>query len=301
MRRTLIAATATATAAVSFALVSCAAEPPAPSTTAVVAVRVTPANPTVTEGDEISFVAQAIFESGEARDVSEDGAQWSSSDPSVLEVNADGSAEAVAEGEAFVTATYRDITSPPQRVIVNQLPTSPTATPTPTPAPTADHVVISEVMYDATTEPGGEYVELHNPTGAPVVLDGWTLHRASTATGTYTFPAATTIGAGAYLVVANSPATYNTLYGQTTTYDSALSLTNGADWLVLEDDAMAVIDEVAWEIPSSGVGGPAGWCPTAGQPTAGDGQSISREPDGSDGDNCNDWVSATAPTPNAAN
>ena len=282
----------------SIALASCAGDPPSPSTTKVVAVRVTPANPTVTEGDQLTFVAHAIFESGEARDVTDDGAQWSSSEPTILEVNADGSAEAVAEGESLVSASYRDITSPPQRVIVNQLPTSPTATPTPTPAPTADHVVISEVMYDSLNEPGGEYVELFNPTASPVVLDGWTLRRQSTATGTFTFPAATTIAPGAYLVVANNPGTFNEDYGETTPYDSSLTLANGGDWLILEDDSPTLVDQVAWENPPAL---PPGWCVTIGQPTAGNGQSISREPDGSDGDNCNDWVSATLPTPNAPN
>ncbi len=42
----------------------------------------------------------------------------------------------------------------------------------------ANHLLLSEVLYDpAGPEPGAEFVELYNPTGQPVTLTGWSLAR----------------------------------------------------------------------------------------------------------------------------
>ena len=292
-------------ATVSLAVVAaCSSDSPEPGH-AVIAVKVSPDNPIVMEGAPIAFRATVITETGESKDVSDSpSTTWLSSDPGVVEVNADGAGEATGPGSAFVTARNSGITSPAQNVTVNPIPTTPPPTPTPTPAPTATYVVISEVMFDSNVEPGGEYVELFNPTANPIDISLWTLSTdGGTGTGTFTFPAATSLANGAYVVVANNVTTYNTEYGQTTIHDGAFTLTNGGDWVVLKDASAVTVDEMAYIAGSAtGPGGPkpASWCATN-APTATNGTSVSRNPDGSDGDNCNDWVNSTVASPGVAN
>ncbi len=75
-------------------------------------------------------------------------------------------------------------------------------------------VVINEILY----RPGAaypenpllEFVELHNTDAAPVDISGW----AFTSGIAYTFPAATTIAAGGFVVVAGSPSLANSTYGR---------------------------------------------------------------------------------------
>lgn len=71
----------------------------------------------------------------------------------------------------------------------------------------ADHILVSEVLYDPSgSEPGGEWVELYNPTPQPFDLSGWSLGDAAVdgeyGSGRYFFPQGTRIGPRAVLVVA---------------------------------------------------------------------------------------------------
>lgn len=272
---------------------------------AVIAVKISPDNPVVLEGAPIAFRATAITETGEAKDVSDSpSTTWLSSDPGVVEVNADGAGEATGPGSAFVTARNSGITSPAQNVTVNPIPTTPPPTPTPTPAPTADHVVISEVLYTAATDPGGEFIELHNPTGSPVVLDDWRIARDGPPDGTettyFTFPAATTIAAGGYVVVCNTPATCGVGGAFDSSNNTAMPATTG-EYFVLLNSTNVVIDEMAYGSGNNSTDKPAGWCATnlpAANATAGN--SVQRKPVGSDGETCDDWISNTAATPLAA-
>ena len=78
-------------------------------------------------------------------------------------------------------------------------------------------VVINEIMYrPGTTTPvftvenvGREFIELHNTGAAAVDISGWALTNGVN----YTFPAATTIPAGGFVVIANDPAAVQALYG----------------------------------------------------------------------------------------
>lgn len=78
-------------------------------------------------------------------------------------------------------------------------------------------VVINEIMYrPGTTVPGftvenvgREFIELHNTGAAAADISGWALTNGVS----YTFPAATTVPAGGFVVVANDPAAVQTLYG----------------------------------------------------------------------------------------
>lgn len=288
----------------------------------VIAVQVTPENVVIDVGAEAPLTALAILESGEARDVTESPAtSWESSDESVVEIAPDGVASGNAAGEALVTATVDGIRSPAQRVRVLGIPTTPPPTPTPTAAPTADHVVISEVLYDAASSLGAlctpscpesdfEYIELFNPTGSVVDVTGWALVNNG-GTGTATPFPSLSIPAGGYLLIADdgSDANFDTVYGVTPDARVALgALSNTGEWLQLKDDTMAVVDELAYADGETGGGKPLDWCPPGDFPEAGgspsdalDARSVARNPDGSDGDSCDDWQNDAMPSPRAAN
>ncbi|MEK0449800.1 MAG: hypothetical protein RL088_2068 [Verrucomicrobiota bacterium] len=111
--------------------------------------------------------------------------------------------------------------------------------PTP-PAHVAGSVVINEIFYHAHpvyadpnnavnySENTAEWVELHNRTAAPVDISGWALDDAIS----YTFPAATTIPAGGFLVVNNA--------------QFSGSLANSGDSIKLRDTLGAQVDKVRY-------------------------------------------------------
>ncbi len=74
-------------------------------------------------------------------------------------------------------------------------------------------VVVNEIMYRPGTgfpeNTGLEFIELHNPTATAVDVSGWAL----TSGVPYTIPAATTIAAGGFLVIASDPAQVQAAYG----------------------------------------------------------------------------------------
>ena len=324
MRRPLlIAALAALLAAPVAAIEGCSdVQPPEPSN-GLVAVKVMPDNPVVAVDAALVFQALAILESGESRDVSDSPATtWESSNEDVLTVNADGTVQIDTAGEAFVTASVSGIRSPAQRVVVNPVPTTPPPTPTPTAAPTANYVVISEVLYDAASALSGlctpacpesdfEYIELFNPTGSTVDITGWAVVNNGGA-GTATALPSLSIPAGGYVLIADdgSDTNFDATYGVAPDARVSLgALVNTGEWLRLRDDAMAVVDDLAWGNGESGVK-PTNWCPPGNFPeatsspgpvAAGDARSVARNPDGSDGDSCDDWQNDAMPSPRAAN
>lgn len=281
-------------------LSSCTGSGGASNSTAVLAVKVTPANPTVEGGANLAFVATAILQNGENRIVTDEpGTSWESSDTTVVQINADGTASAVNPGEAYVSAEVDGIRSPAQKVTVTA---PPTPTPTPTPAPIATNVLISEVLYDALAEPSGEYIELHNPTGADIAIDNWGLYinNGGTPTLHFMFPAATTIAAGGYVTVCNVADGC----GVVGSFDGTQTLVNGGEYIVLRNAGAALVDEMAYGSGDTGGANPPkplNWCPgSATAPNSStNGNSVSRKPVNTDGNNCNDWVNNTTPTPNA--
>ena len=74
-------------------------------------------------------------------------------------------------------------------------------------------IVVNEIMYRPGTafpeNTGLEFIELHNPTAAAVDVSGWAL----TSGVSFTIPAATTIAAGGFLVIASDVAQVQTLHG----------------------------------------------------------------------------------------
>lgn len=150
-------------------------------------------------------------------------------------------------------------------------------------------VTISEVMYNPRgAESAEEWVELYNPTGAPVDLSGWTLTDNG---ATWKIPAGTTIGSGQYLVVARDATAFKTRYEGADPDLSGLTLglANTGDVVRLRDTTGFEIDRVAWgnylhnwSISST------------------EGKSLTRVDPGKDTNTRLDWAGNTAPTPGTA-
>ncbi len=108
-------------------------------------------------------------------------------------------------------------------------------------------LIISEVMADPATisDANGEWFELHNPGVAPVNLNGFQI--ASLNDATITISGAVTVPAGGYVVFAKN--IDNAVNGGLNAVYSfgAMNLANNAtDWLLIRDNAGALVDSVSW-------------------------------------------------------
>ena len=164
----------------------------------------------------------------------------------------------------------------------------------------AQAVIINEVLHDAIgTDTGKEWIELLNPTGVPISLDGYLLC-ARASGGTYTF-ASFTLGAHSYVVVnwnSDGTNTSSVLYTGDAGFDN-ISDGDGSIsvFRTTPYNSGNIVDFVQW-----GAGGQTfeGYAVSAGIWTAGDyvpkveaGHSM--EYDGS-GDSSTDWFNQPSPT-----
>lgn len=143
----------------------------------------------------------------------------------------------------------------------------------------ADHLVISEVYYDALgTEPNEEWMEIYNSTGASVNLESYRIGDEETQLGTegmYTFPAGSEITNEQVMVIANRATAFFTLYGFNPDFEiiessvdvpnltkdlewgtGDIMLSNSNDEVLLLNKSGATyteIDRVAWDQAPSGV------------------------------------------------
>ncbi|MDB6069289.1 MAG: family of calcium-binding protein, partial [Verrucomicrobiales bacterium] len=109
------------------------------------------------------------------------------------------------------------------------------------------NIVINEIHYNpARNEIPAEFVELYNPLPATVDLGGWKLGGGVT----YTFPAGTTIAPGAYLVIAEDPATMQGMYGVSALGPWTGSLNADGEDVQLLSTANAVVDTVVYGVVS---------------------------------------------------
>ncbi len=159
-------------------------------------------------------------------------------------------------------------------------------------AQTADHVLISEVMYDPVgTEPGGEWVELYNPTSAAVSLSGWKLRDNNSTDVIPDF----TLGPGEYLVIASSRSAFESSYpgftGNLVSLESAIGngLSNSGDRVSLLNAAGQEVDAMSYGTDTSAFN------PSC--PTVPEGQSLARVPSDRDTDTREDWVAQAVPNP----
>lgn len=155
-------------------------------------------------------------------------------------------------------------------------PLGPAAGAPPMPAPplgrTLDYtppaVVISELMYHAVLEPGGEeqheFIELYNRTDAAVPLGGWQF----SAGVTFTFPAGTSIPPRGHIVVAKDPARLAAVWGapsQPFLGPYTGELDNGGEVVALADATGAVVEQVRyddtfpWPIGADALGAGEAW------------------------------------------
>lgn len=106
-------------------------------------------------------------------------------------------------------------------------------------------VVINEFHYNGiNNKVRNEFIELYNSSASPVNLTGWRLSGAVD----FAFPSNTTIAAGAYLLIADDPATIQSYFAKTALgpWDGALS--SDGETIRLRDQADAVICEVDYKV-----------------------------------------------------
>ena len=154
------------------------------------------------------------------------------------------------------TAQFRDFTNVNNAVVGNVInphePLGPSARTTP--------VVISEIMYKPALRVDGknlEYVELYNSNPWIQDISGYTLTCADVS---YTFPAHTILGGGAYLVVAAVPADITSVYGITNVAGPYTGSLKKTETLQLLDEQGAVLLTVPyastapWPVAAGGAG-----------------------------------------------
>lgn len=114
-----------------------------------------------------------------------------------------------------------------------------------TKASTVNHLLITEVLYDApTNDATEEWVELYNPTTSSINVQGWTINDN---VGSFALPSIS-IPSNGYLILAKSALAFSALYGfQPNVTTFSLSLSNSGDQLSLRDSAQVEVDFVAWE------------------------------------------------------
>ena len=108
-------------------------------------------------------------------------------------------------------------------------------------------VVINEIMYHPSSElTSEEYIELYNPGAGAVDLSGWKFSNGVQ----FTFPAATSIPAGGYLVATANPAAFHAKYPAVVNYVSTAfwvgQLSNSSNRIQLDDSTGTKRDEVKY-------------------------------------------------------
>lgn len=169
---------------------------------------------------------------------------------------------------------------------------SPTSTPTPTSSPSPNPVLVINEVFEDTASPN-EWVEIFNPTGSSVNINGWKIADGATDDDLPNV----SIPAGSYGVIITNNSTV-IVPGSAVT----ISLTNGAigsslnstgDKLVLTDTSSNIIDQMSFGNNTNVFASP--------PPAPDSNQSLARNPNGTDTDTAADWVVDSTPTLGVAN
>ncbi|NHJ04336.1 MAG: hypothetical protein EAX90_05905 [Candidatus Heimdallarchaeota archaeon] len=155
-------------------------------------------------------------------------------------------------------------------------------------------LLITEVRWDATTEPEGEFFELYNGFAFDVAIGTW---EVSDGEATYIIPDGTTFESEDILIFVRDETTYTTemtslgvtFYTPDFIYTDIL-LANTGDELMLSEPGGEVVDEVAWGTSAS----------TTVTPWTGDmddTMSLQRDPANYDTDDCSVDFIAGSPNP----
>ena len=129
-----------------------------PPEVVVARVDVSPTSESIAEGGTVDFDAQAFDAAGDPVTVS---FSWSSSLPSVAEVDAEGTATGRAFGETQIRATAGGVTGSAVLTVLE------------TPLPNLPVVRFSEIHYDNVETDVGEAIEIEAPAGTD--LTGWSV------------------------------------------------------------------------------------------------------------------------------
>lgn len=106
-----------------------------------------------------------------------------------------------------------------------------------------DHIVLSEVRIGTAASATDEFVELYNPTGSDVVVDGWKLRRKTSGDteGNLVASLSGTIAAHGFFLVAHAN------YIDSTTSDMSYSTTNSIaanNTVLLYDSTSTIVDKI---------------------------------------------------------
>jgi hypothetical protein len=113
---------------------------------------------------------------------------------------------------------------------------------------------ISEIMYDPQgTDSGREWVEIYNDTPNAVILTSYKLFEGGVNHSITAYSAVTSIPSGDYGVIADNAQKFLVDYPNYTgvLYDSAFSLINSGEQLILKDSSLSNLSEVTYN-PSLG-------------------------------------------------
>lgn len=109
-------------------------------------------------------------------------------------------------------------------------------------------VVVNEIHRDpaAIVDARGEWIELHNRSGSPVDLSGWTLRDDGSNTFTFDPGSPLVIPPGGFLVAGRNGPRLNGGVAVDVVYGIEINLGNRADELTLLDRDLRVVDRVEW-------------------------------------------------------
>ena len=157
-------------------------------------------------------------------------------------------------------------------------------------------LLITEIRYDADTEPDGEFIEIYNAFSFDVYIENWMLEDNA---GRYTIPENAQISSGGILIFAQNSAAYVSEMGALGITVSAadyglgdIALSNTGDIILLLDPEGDLKDGVGWGT-AYGIANVVNW---SGGST-GEDETLQRSPADQDTDNCNDDFIIDTPTP----
>lgn len=193
----------------------------------------------------------------------------------------------------------------------------PALTPSPPPSPSPTwypvQLLITELLANPLgEEPGGEWVELYNPTGETLPLDGIKFGDEVSPEGKegmLRFPDGYSVEGGQVLVIANQSRVFESWYGFLPNFElvdsdprvpdmvpytpwgrSAVKLSNTGDEALLVNPWDQVLDLIVY-----GNTGAGGFSPPV--PAPKEGHSLERYPPGQDRDQAGDWRERSSPSP----
>ncbi len=123
-------------------------------------------------------------------------------------------------------------------------------------------IAVSELNYHSDSlNSSGDWIELHNYSGAAVNLSGWTLKDGNVLNPAYTFPAGTSIASGGFIVLVENTSKFAAIYpGVSFLGPLPFEFSNNSEQITLRDNASSIKvqftygDSVPWSKCADGLG-----------------------------------------------